>query len=594
VNVAAGEMREGTASFRLRAHPPLGSAALTFLSSMGSRTAHYTTELSVRPPVPYMTTLTTGHVRKGNETVPVTRRMYPEFRTRQAGISDLPLGLAGGLISFLQKVPYGCTEQVVSQAMPAIVLRDRPEFGYAPGIAEQSLTSTVATLQSRQNEEGAFALWPGNAAVAEFPSVYATHFLLEAKERGFAVPREVLDSAMAHLNQLAASEGNTIADLRVRAYATYVLTRNGVVTTNYVTAIQKELEEKHAATWKKDLAGIYLAATYQLLKQDRLAGNIIGGARLGEHQNIDDSDYYYGGAIRDAQLLYILARHFPERLRRLGSDEILAVVEPLQHGSYSTLSSAYTIMALDAYARAVAVQKSGKLSIAAIAADGTSKDLPLPAGLFPRVAVPDSAARLQFASSGDFNAFYMLNEAGFDVAPPPKAITNKLEVFREYTLPGGKPLVNLRLGDEIEVHLKLRTIGGQQSAYIAITDLLPGGFEVVVEPAQPPVSPQAEAQHAQQTEGESDQETSQAAEAPAKWVAPIGSIRSTWPIDYADVREDRVVLYGSIGNAVKEFIYRIKATNAGTYLVPPTFGEAMYDRSVQARSLGARITVGRN
>ncbi|MEA2166105.1 MAG: alpha-2-macroglobulin [Thermoanaerobaculia bacterium] len=595
VSLAAGEMREGTASFRLRARPVLGSATMAFVSSMGNHNAHYTTSLSVRPPVPYMTTLTTGHVRKSSETIPVTRRMYPEFRISQAGISDLPLGLAGGLIAFLQKVPYGCTEQVVSQAMPAIILRDRPEFGYAPGMADNSLTATVAILQSRQNEEGAFALWPGNAEVAEFPSVYATQFLLEAKEHGFAVPREVLDGAMAHLNQLAASEGDTMGGLRVRAYATYVLTRNGVVTTNYATAIQKQLEEKHAATWKKDLAGIYLAATYQMLKQDRLAGGIIGGVRLGDPQSIDmGDDHYYDSAIRDAQLLYILARHFPERLRRMSGDEVLAVVEPLQRGSYSTLSSAYTIMALDAYARAVAVQKNGKLSIATIDAAGTATDLSLPAGLFPRVPVPDSASRLRFTSSGEFNAFYMLNQAGFDVAPPQKPIANKLEVFREYTLPGGKPLAGLHLGDEIEVHLKLRTIAGQQYAYVAVTDLLPGGFEVVVEPAQPPSSRQPETTHEHQGDDGDDSEPNQSDEATPKWVAPIGSIRSTWPIEYADVREDRVVLYGSIGDGVKEFIYRIKATNTGTYLVPPTFGEAMYDRSIQARSLAARITVGGN
>ncbi|HEX7678475.1 MAG TPA: alpha-2-macroglobulin family protein, partial [Thermoanaerobaculia bacterium] len=345
-----------------------------------------------------------------------------------------------------------------------------------------------------------------------------------------------------------------------------------------------------------DLAGIYLAATYQLLKQDRLATSLIGGARLGDRQDIDASDAYYDGSIRDAQLLYILARHFPDRLRRLGADEILTVVEPLQHGHYSTLSSAYTIMALDAYARSVGIQKNGKLSIAEISADGKSKDLPLPAGLFPHVPLTDSAARVQFASSSDFHAFYMITEAGFDTTLPQKAITSKLEVFREYTLPGGQPLQHVHLGDEIEVHLKVRTIGGQQLAYVAVTDLLPGGFEVVVEPAQPAVSAQPEATHEKKTDEEGDESEGDASsrEAAATWVAPIGSVRSTWPLEYADVREDRVVLYGSAGTAVKEFIYRIKATNVGTYIVPPTFGEAMYDRSIQGRSLASRITVERN
>jgi len=185
----------------------------------------------------------------------------------------------------------------------------------------------------------------------------------------------------------------------------------------------------------------------------------------------------------------------------------------------------------------------------------------------------------------------MLTQAGFDRTLPQKAITNKLEVFREYTLPGGKPLQHLHLGDEIEVHLKLRTIAGQEHAYVAVTDLLPGGFEVVVEPVQPAASPQPESNREQSSEDEGETATAQSE---AKWVAPIGSVRSTWSLEYADVREDRVVLYGSIGAAAKEFIYRIKATNTGTYLVPPTFGEAMYDRSIQARSVASRITVEHN
>ena len=58
-----------------------------------------------------------------------------------------------------------------------------------------------------------------------------------------------------------------------------------------------------------------------------------------------------------------------------------------------------------------------------------------------------------------------------------------------------------------------------------------------------------------------------------------------------DIREDRAVLYGTVEKDVKTFIYRIKATNAGSYVVPPTFAESMYDRSIQARSLGGRITI---
>ena len=46
--------------------------------------------------------------------------------------------------------------------------------------------------------------------------------------------------------------------------------------------------------------------------------------------------------------------------------------------------------------------------------------------------------------------------------------------------------------------------------------------------------------------------------------------------------------------ARREFVYRIRATNAGTLLVPPAYAESLYDRDVQARSAGpARSRVER-
>ena len=54
---------------------------------------------------------------------------------------------------------------------------------------------------------------------------------------------------------------------------------------------------------------------------------------------------------------------------------------------------------------------------------------------------------------------------------------------------------------------------------------------------------------------------------------------------------DRVVFYGSLSSAVQELTYSIKATNIGTYTIPPAYGEAMYDRSLVARSIAGKIAV---
>ena len=46
-----------------------------------------------------------------------------------------------------------------------------------------------------------------------------------------------------------------------------------------------------------------------------------------------------------------------------------------------------------------------------------------------------------------------------------------------------------------------------------------------------------------------------------------------------------------VGSSAREFVYRIKATNKGKYVVPPAFAESMYDRTVRARTLSGTMIV---
>ncbi len=135
---------------------------------------------------------------------------------------------------------------------------------------------------------------------------------------------------------------------------------------------------------------------------------------------------------------------------------------------------------------------------------------------------------------------------------------------------------------------------------VAIVDLLPGGFEPVIVPppamdtsgVAPAASDDANAGDDQAGDGDSTNDSDDTKTPP--WRSPIGLDTSTWSPDYADVREDRVVIYGTATPDVREFVYRIKATNAGTFAVPPAYGESLYDRNVQARSLGGKtVTVER-
>jgi uncharacterized protein YfaS (alpha-2-macroglobulin family) len=76
-----------------------------------------------------------------------------------------------------------------------------------------------------------------------------------------------------------------------------------------------------------------------------------------------------------------------------------------------------------------------------------------------------------------------------------------------------------------------------------------------------------------------------------QWSSRLATDKTTWVTEYSDVREDRVLLFGHLTRDVSTFVYRVKATAAGTFSVPPSFGEGMYDRTLFAQGLGGRIVV---
>ena len=121
------------------------------------------------------------------------------------------------------------------------------------------------------------------------------------------------------------------------------------------------------------------------------------------------------------------------------------------------------------------------------------------------------------------------------------------------------------MGDQVDVHLKFRAVQEQATiAGVALVDLLPGGFELIIPTGS----------------DEPEGACSFCAAGP-----------TTTNLSYADPREDRVVFYGTLTSDVQELVYRVKATNIGTYTIPPAYGEVMYDRGLLARSIAGKIEV---
>ena len=579
-----GEKKESVAIYKLKAKAggdvKLGSATMTFsatLNGQPDKSAKLGTDVSVRPAGPYYTLVTVGSFT-GAQEVPVKRAVFAEYRKAEAAVSPLPLVIASGLMAYLDSFPHLCTEQITSRAFPAVVLGQRPEFGNpnqkdGAGKAQQAFASAVGVLRSRQNAEGGFGLWTASVEADEYASVYALHMLIEARERGYTVPPDILAKGNSWLQQLAASPARDLHDVRTRAYAAYLLTRQGTVTSTYLAALRETLDKKYPTAWQKDSIAVFLAASYKLMKDEKQAGKLMDEplAQLEKRGEPYRYEHYYDPTIRDAQTLYIASRHFPDRAKKLDFATIGAMVKTIQEGRFNTHSAAYVILALDAYATQIESKIAGKMSIAEIGKDGKAQALVLPQNLIPRVPFSAGAAKLKFGNDEKLTTYFAVAESGFDKAPPMTELKSGMEIIREYVDAEGKPITSVKVGQELTVRLKFRAIGRDFVGSVALVDLLPGGFEPVLNPIDAPnVQPAKK----------------------GAFVNRLGNVGG-WNVEYADVREERVVLYGSVNANVSEYRYRIRATNVGTFVVPPAYGESLYERDVQARSLPGKIVVER-
>lgn len=577
--------REGVAIFRLRAGDKLGSQDLVFRAESKDGAARIGETVSIRPATPYRVGLRAGLFKEQAFSLALERDLHDEHRRVELGFDHSPLVWTQGLTSYLEFYPYACTEQLLSKAMPALI-GARPEEiarnDFAP------LQTAFTMLRQRQNEAGGFGQWASNLVVAPEISVYAADFLIEAKDRGAAVPADLIRQARTYLEHLAHGPAEGLAELRLKARAVYLLTRQGVVTSAPLAATIEQLEKHHREVWRTDLAAAYLAASQALLKQRREADRLMAGVgwqTTTSDQSPPDDEWigpYDDDLSRDAELLALTARHFPDLLAKLPDALLPALGERLTKDRYHSLSAALLIRAFNLLGRSLPA-KSGQLTAEVELVSGATQPLVL-AGKPQHATVPTGWNKVFLRKEHEgLPSFYQLTEAGFDRQPPAGPLRQGIEIVREYLDAEGKPLATVTVGSEFTVRLRLRATERDTLSEVAIVDLLPGGVEPVIEIPEEPTEETVEAETGEEEQGE---DMAAASEAESTAATSTG-----WEPAFVDTRDDRVVLYAGLARDVATYEYKVRATNAGVYRIPPPYAEGMYERGLQGRGEGGTLTI---
>lgn len=561
LSLAAGA--ESVVRFRLRAGPEPGSPELRFSARGGDGSAERALGLSLRPAWVYRSDLQIAAAEAPLQIEPL-RELYPNFARRELNASLSPLIAVPGLGAWLANYPHVCTEQLLSQALPALVYHSHPELGRLQSESTADpFGGVLRTLRERRNGEGSIGLWRAGPEVQPFISAWSALFLIEAGERGLRVPDDLRGGLNGYLERLAGDRArSTPAEFRERALAVYLLTRQGRVTSNLLGSLHEQLQRDLPKGYQSDVTAAFLAASYQLLQQPRPARELLAGPLAWAAEQRRPEDWllyhrYHDESIARGWLVYLVARHFPDSRERVGKSGIAALLEPIQRRRYNTLSAGLTVLALEAWGTQAPDGELPRLLALAPppaqpAAFGQRQGMGI-GGEFPA-----GLQALRIEPAADTQAWYALLQAGFDRQAPAAEQGRGIELLRDYLNADGEPVSQAVLGEELTVRLRLRASASDAVEDLAIVELLPGGFELVLNQAA--------------ADGDSDPENAAAPAALPTLALPGSTLRTV----HTELRDDRIVLYATARRDVQEFRYRVRAIANGRFTLPPAYAESMY------------------
>jgi len=369
-----------------------------------------------------------------------------------------------GLLEALDRYPYGCTEQVTSQALPLLYLDDVAQamgMGSRDNIRDR-LQQAVTRVLDNQSSSGSFGMWRPESGDF-WLDAYVTDFLSRARAKGVAVPdiafRLALDNLRNRVNYAPDfDEGGE--DL---AYALHVLAREGAAAIGdlryYADVKASALSTPLAAAQ----LGAALAAYGDPTRADALFALAARMLNTPQDTTIWRSDY--GTALRDSAAVLTLAVEAGSTA--FDRAPLIDAMVPVQGGPQrSTQEAVWSLLAANA-----------------LLDDKTTDSLRVngqpPTGPLIRVLdAQTTGAPFDITNTGTTETTLTLTTFGIPEVPEPKG-GEGYAIQRSYFTLEGDPITP----DAVPIGTRLVTLltvqpFGYTEARLMVNDPLPAGFEI--------------------------------------------------------------------------------------------------------------------
>lgn len=519
-------------------------------------------ELAVRPPYPETRRLDKGQVSPGGTwrtPAKLTEGLLEESIEGVLQLSDRPVINTRKLLRGLLDYPYGCLEQTSSRLFAQLLAE--PERMQRLGLPAWSEEKRARAIQDGWNRlaglqlaSGGFALWDQQGSEEPWLTPLAADLLLEARDRGYALPPGMLERVLEGLGkkikaggmvlQGSFSENPRHLQFAASAHAAYVLSRVQMAP----LGVLRTLHDRHREAAASGLPLIHLGLALQLQGDGERAAVAVaeGVAKIR-----DDQKYLgdYGSQVRDTALaIALLHRH-----HMAGGDKLVFRLEEELAMAGNYLSTQEQVALL--LATVAMDQGQGRSWRGALTVVGGDEEPLEWTGPFQRLfAARELGVGITAANRSDFPLYARVDLAGFPrQAPAPRkdAIVLVKRVFDK----NGKPMEQrpLKVGELVLVHIQVNV--KQRMENLLIADLLPAGLEIEN------LNISQEGDEREIMLGDLD----------------VTEAVAETPLKFQEYRDDRYVASLALEpERTGHLLYMARAVSPGKFVAPPVFAEEMY------------------
>lgn len=550
--VSLNAKSEGRATFSLVANSSIGIGNVKIsVNGLGEKFEDKT-EISVRPPSTLQKQTGSGQIAGGStQTVKIgTSDFIPGSVDYKLTVSRSPALELGEQLRYLVQYPYGCTEQTISAAFPQIYygeIADLMQLNKSQNkiSANSNIMEAIRKIKMRQLYNGAVTLWDGEGKEDWWATIYAAHFLLEARKAGFDVDNSLLETMLNYINNRLKSretityyynrdQNKKIAPKEV-AYGLYVLAlaqRSNVPAMNYYKANPQILA----------LDSRYLlSAAYAVAGDKKSFVAMLPTSFTGEESVPQTGGSYYSDVRDEAISLNALVDVDPGN----GQVGVMArhVAEKLKTRRYlSTQERAFAFLALGKIAKAA----NNSTATAEIKVNGKTI-AKVDNGQWQGNMKALGGTNVEIVTKGNGRLYYFWEAEGISASGAYKEEDSYLKVRKRFYDRFGNPLTgtSFKQNELIIIGITLERSFSTPIENVVITDLLPAGFEI---------------------------ENPRTKEIPGMdWIKDAGSPTAL------DVRDDRIHFFVDAYSNKQVYYYAVRAVSPGQYKMGPVSADAMYN-----------------